>query len=493
MEGKNSLPQGLDNSEFSLNKLTEFLKKIGFKLKNIKDINFDNTYIKDINFKKILAIFMIVTMTALGYTGYKVNEIKTRAFDVYLGEEKIGSVRTEEEAFKIIKEVKSDLSNEYGASIVLDKDIRLEPTHTKDEQIISSIDFKNSIKSKVGFVVSAYVIKVDGEEIGALKSQREAEYIINKIKEPFLKAVDKNSKIKEVKILEDVQIVKKEVPINKINKQDELIKYIKTGSEEIKTHTVEVGESFWTIAKIYGTTVEELELANADKDPTKLKPGDEIKLLMPTSKITIATVEEVEYRENVKYDVKIEHDNNMYKNQKKVKVQGVDGESKVLANEIKHNGILVEKEILNEEVIKEPVDEIVVQGTKEVPKTVATGTFLMPTRGRISSPFGTRWGRMHRGIDIAASYGTAIKAADGGTVSFAGYKGSYGYMVEINHGNGYRTRYAHCSKIHVKKGQKVAKGQHIANVGNSGRSTGAHLHLEVLKNGVHQNPSKYVR
>ena len=121
MEGKNSLPQGLDNSEFSLNKLTEFLKKIGFKLKNIKDINFDNTYIKDINFKKILAIFMIVTMTALGYTGYKVNEIKTRAFDVYLGEEKIGSVRTEEEAFKIIKEVKSDLSNEYGASIVLYK------------------------------------------------------------------------------------------------------------------------------------------------------------------------------------------------------------------------------------------------------------------------------------------------------------------------------------------------------------------------------------
>lgn len=223
---------------------------------------------------------------------------------------------------------------------------------------------------------------------------------------------------------------------------------------------MEVGESFWTIAKIYGTTVEELELANADKDPTKLKPGDEIKLLMPTSKITIATVEEVEYRENVKYDVKIEHDNNMYKNQKKVKVQGVDGESKVLANEIKHNGILVEKEILNEEVIKEPVDEIVVQGTKEVPKTVATGTFLMPTRGRISSPFGTRWGgRMHRGIDIAASYGTAIKAADGGTVSFAGYKGSYGYMVEINHGNGYRTRYAHCSKIHVKKKvKKLLKG-----------------------------------
>lgn len=100
---------------------------------------------------------------------------------------------------------------------------------------------------------------------------------------------------------------------------------------------------------------------------------------------------------------------------------------------------------------------------------------------------------MHRGLDIANSLGSSINAADGGTVIFSGYKGTYGYLVEIDHGNGYKTRYAHCSKLLVNKGDKVYKGQKIANVGNTGRSTGPHLHLEVLKSGVHQNPINYVK
>ena len=100
---------------------------------------------------------------------------------------------------------------------------------------------------------------------------------------------------------------------------------------------------------------------------------------------------------------------------------------------------------------------------------------------------------MHTGLDISASLGTPIKAADGGKVVFVGRKGAYGNMVEIDHGNGYKTRYAHCSKMLVKVGDKVYKGQHIANVGNTGRSTGPHLHFEVLKNGKSQNPSKYLK
>ena len=100
---------------------------------------------------------------------------------------------------------------------------------------------------------------------------------------------------------------------------------------------------------------------------------------------------------------------------------------------------------------------------------------------------------MHRGLDIAARTGTPIKAADGGKVIFAGRKGAYGNLVEIDHGNGYVTRYGHCSTINVKVGERVYKGQVVAKVGNTGRSTGSHLHFEVLKNGRNQNPAGYVR
>lgn len=491
-EPKTSLKESKTIKGF-LKKLNDTKKIVIRKLSNfdIKDLN--NRDVDQLKLKRVLAGFMVVVMIGLGYTGYKVNEIRTRAFDIYLGENNLGSMRTQEEALEIFNKVESELCVKYDADIVLDHKLTFEPTHTKDDDIIDPNTLKEKINSKVGFLVAGVAITVDGQEIGIFKSEEEVNALIEKIKEPYLSNYTEENMPKEVNLVEDVQTVKKQVSINSLSNEEEVIEYIKNGSEEIKTHTVEVGESFWTIARIYDTSVDELVLANEDKDPSKLKPGDEVKLLLPTSVITVETIEEIEYTEPINYEVKVELDDSMYKNQKKVKVEGIKGETKVKANQIKHNGIVVDKQIVNEEVVQKPIDELVVKGTKEIPKTVATGIFSMPTRGRISSRYGMRWGSMHRGLDIAASHGTPIKAADAGTISFAGYQGSYGYMVEIDHGNGFKTRYAHCSKLLVKKGAKVTKGQHIANVGNSGRSTGAHLHFEVLKNGVHQNPSNYVK
>ncbi len=327
--------------------------------------------------------------------------------------------------------------------------------------------------------------------MGFVKSEQEAKSIIDEIKSPFMESIE--GKVKEVRILEDVLMVKSQSPINMVSDHDELVEFIRLGGEEIKTHTVEVGESFWTIAMMYHTSVEELIEANKDLNPNKLKPGDEVRLLVPTSKLTVQVVEEVEFNRAVDFETIVETSDSMYTNQSKVKVEGVKGESHIVENRVKENGIIVNKEVVSEEVIKEPVNQILVKGTKEVPKTAATGVFMMPTRGRFTSGYGQRWGRMHRGIDIAASVGTPIYAADGGTVTHSGWQGTYGYMVEINHGNGYVTRYAHASKLLVSNGTKVYKGQHIANVGNTGRSTGPHLHLEVLKNGAYVNPSKYVK
>lgn len=455
---------------------------------DLKKLNIKNKYIR-----QSLIIFMIVVMIGLGYTGYTINEINTRAFNVYLGDDLLGSVRTEEDAKNAMEELKLDLKNTYGADVVLDKDLSFEPTHVKDENITSTNDLKKGIKSKINFQVVGYALYVNNEEIGILKTEEEIESILDHIKEPYTNLVGEGSKIKDIHIVEDIRIEKRNIPLSEIDLKEEMIEYLETAGEELKTHVVEVGESFWTIAKIYNTTVDELIAANQEKEPTKLKPGDEVRLMVPKSKITVATIEEVEYIEDTKYEVIVENNDSMYANEKKVKVKGEYGSSKILANEVKHNGILVAREVLQEEVIKNPVNEVVVKGTKPVPKTAATGVFLMPTRGTISSRYGMRNGRMHRGLDIAAKTGTPIYAADGGTVTFSGWKGNYGNMVEIDHGNGYKTRYAHASKLLVKKGEKVYKGQHIANVGSTGRSTGPHLHLEVLKNGVYQNPSNYVK
>lgn len=120
---------------------------------------------------------------------------------------------------------------------------------------------------------------------------------------------------------------------------------------------------------------------------------------------------------------------------------------------------------------------------------------IRPVSGIITSRFGAASSRRvsrHTGLDIGASTGTKIKACAGGTVTFSGYKGSYGYMVVINHGNGVETYYGHCSKLYVTAGQQVNQGDVIAAVGNTGNSTGPHLHLEIRVNGVAYNPQNYL-
>lgn len=122
-------------------------------------------------------------------------------------------------------------------------------------------------------------------------------------------------------------------------------------------------------------------------------------------------------------------------------------------------------------------------------------SLIKPITGTITSRFGSVSSvrsSAHTGLDIAASTGSAIKAAASGTVTWSGYKGSYGYLVVITHSNGVQTYYGHCSKLYVSAGQKVSQGETIAAVGSTGNSTGPHLHFEIRINGVAYNPQNYV-
>jgi len=126
---------------------------------------------------------------------------------------------------------------------------------------------------------------------------------------------------------------------------------------------------------------------------------------------------------------------------------------------------------------------------------VEKSPFAEPVKGafRFTSGFGMRWGRMHEGADFASAHGTPIYATADGVVTHAGWQGGYGRLIKIKHEFGVETRYAHLSRIRVNVGDKVSRGERIGDMGNSGRSTGTHLHYEVRINGTAKNPMKFIK
>lgn len=123
---------------------------------------------------------------------------------------------------------------------------------------------------------------------------------------------------------------------------------------------------------------------------------------------------------------------------------------------------------------------------------LAAGYFVQPAEGVLTSAYGVRWGRNHNGIDIGADMGADVYAADGGVVTYADVCQGYGNYIIIDHQNGYQTAYGHLNEILVTNGEAVTQGQLIGKVGNTGNSTGPHLHFEIKADGSFLDPLEYV-
>lgn len=183
----------------------------------------------------------------------------------------------------------------------------------------------------------------------------------------------------------------------------------------------------------------------------------------------------------------------MFINEEKVSAQGENGVMEVTAMVTEINGKVEKTGIISSKVLKEPVDEVVMVGTTVIP-SVGTGVFTQPYEGMITSRFGARWGRTHKGTDICGDVGDAIRAADNGIVITAEYQANgYGNIIIIDHQNGVHTWYAHLDSMDVSVGDVVGKGDKIGGLGNTGYTTGPHLHFEVRENGNPVNPSKYLK
>lgn len=366
-------------------------------------------------------------------------------------------------------------------------------TITKGAQpfILSTALEQVELYSELAF--DGYALSVNGKEVGFFSKESEAITTLDTFKKTYLT----NAKIEESYFKETVatQMTRREAAFFKgFEKTADVLNFIAKGTDVEKVHTVADGESFWAISTKYGISVDNLIKANPKVVPERIKAGDKISLLVAQPLITLCTVETVTYSEAIPYTIRYKDDSVLYKGQAKVTVKGNAGEKSIVAKLVKENGVAVKRLVLSEKIVSAPKEQVVAKGIKKAPSTAATGKLAKPySRGSFSSGFGRRWGRMHEGVDWSMPVGSPVYAADGGVIVSAGYDGAYGICIIVNHGNGLKTRYAHLSKSLVKVGSHVFKGQKIANSGNTGRSTGAHLHFEVIKNGVVVNPLKYIK
>ena len=255
----------------------------------------------------------------------------------------------------------------------------------------------------------------------------------------------------------------------------------------------------------------EMNIKNGQQEPDICDIDEGICRITEENAVTVAAKEICTAKKETKYKTIYKKTDSLPAGTKKVKTQGSKGEKEVATELIKENGKVIEKEVLDEQTIKKAKAKVVLVGTAESSSSsssYSSGSSYSSSGGSIDnysgtlgrplsnmrrlSSFGMRWGRMHYGIDLGGGMGTPIYASESGKVTQACYSGTYGLIVKISHGGGLETRYAHCSKVHVKVGQKVSRGQKIASMGATGNARGTHLHYEVRVNGVAKNPFNYL-
>lgn len=301
-----------------------------------------------------------------------------------------------------------------------------------------------------------------------------------------------DEKLVGAQIKSDIAFESEAVDPDILTDEATLIDLLATGGKEPQIYVIEAGDTLSGVAQKFHTTVQSLLDLNVGlQEDSVLQIGQQL-IVSPTQpEIVIETETEKIVEERIPYTTKTIEDDTMYKGQSKIQQTGQDGKKQIRYRLTRENGIITAQEVVDEQVLAPPKEQIVIKGTK-TPPTVPTGKFIWPTKGGyITSGYGMRWGKMHPAIDISGVYDRTIMAADNGKVIFAGRDGSYGNLVKISHGNGYETWYAHLSSISVSVGQQVAKGQKIGVMGDTGNATGVHLHFEIHLNGKALNPAKF--
>jgi len=407
----------------------------------------------------------------------------------------IGTVDAMDAVHTIVRDLLTEQQQRTGYEVSMREKFSSRAVHSlKIPDISPPSILKERIRDRATYFTHAIGLYVDGKKLAVVANQEAADSILAAVKEQYedLLESDGRTQVETVEFVENVECRPHAISPGEIQDAEAVRMLLVQGTDKEETHIIQKGESLWTIASARGLTVDEIRQANPQiRDVDLIHPGDSISLVVADPYLTIKSTETYWYIRYLPYQIQTHQDSTLWPWQRIVQQAGRRGEEKVMVRISREAGLETTREVLRVERLSEPVTHIVTQGTKTIPN-YGTGRFILPAAGPVTSGFGWRRRGWHTGIDMAMSVGTPIHAADSGMVVSAGWQSGYGQTIRIDHGQGrFVTVYAHLSRIAVNLGQVVETGQVIGYSGNTGNSTGPHLHFEIRVDGVPRDPTDF--
>ena len=430
----------------------------------------------------VVALCALLSLYTIGTTAtYDGNDLGT-----------VSGIRTVNAVVDDLENITRETLGDEDYTVDMDK-LDTQVGVVRRQSVESREEFADNLSDELGMVEYAYALYIDGEPVAATTFPGALDELLDQLKKGYITANTVDSYF-----VENVEIKQEYVDASLVMNLGNIAEILNATKAGEVTYTVEAGDSYYYIAELYGMSVDDLLDMNPGYDPKLLRVGDVLTISNAVPYLTIVNVERQNYVQDIPYQVEYQDDTTMYQGDYKVLSAGEFGKADVTANVTYINGEETARQIVASVTLSDPVTETQARGTIPRPTWFPTGSFRWPCNGTITSYFGRRntgirgASTYHQGLDIANGYGTAIYAADGGTVTYSGWRGGYGYLVIIDHGNGYQTYYGHNSSLVVSVGEHVYKGQQIARMGSTGVSSGNHCHFGILINGTFVNPLNYL-
>jgi murein DD-endopeptidase MepM/ murein hydrolase activator NlpD len=439
---------------------------------------------------------VLILLAAAASTGFYYNTTVPAAL-VYINGNQIGLVSSVDQGKQLVAEVLQEKGQAIGQSACTHDQIAYRGIRIKKDAAGSGYLSDSDISNILNTYIDGVELSIAGEKVAILPSQEDVQNTLQALQDYYNKPSETNV-IESTSFAEEITTAKIESQPEEVQTAETVLEILKKGKTTDADYIVKDTDTWWLIARNNNMLTKDVLACNpGTTEKTALRPGQKIKLVSSTPYLTVISKGVLTQSQAIPFEVQNVIDNSLEVGQQVVKQEGSEGQKQIITAYTQKNGTVIEKQVLDEHVNKEPVTRVVAKAPNLRVYSVAYASsrgsarvsgLCWPLRSNVSSPFGYRGRDFHPGIDIAARTGTPFVAAASGTVIQACYSGGYGNMILINHGNGAVTRYGHASKLMVSAGQHVEKGQTVGLVGSTGYSTGPHLHFEVIINGQTVNP-----